>query len=255
MSLSNEGRKNSENTMVNSTIPTGVDTPHSVSEGEMASFSSDETAQLLIKSSQQDPHSEYIAVKTRSRYFKAATGGDGFFAQTLGTQATIPCVITLRRRKIHETTSALVNDLSSACLDQSISSISTHPPDTITLVLLNTPGACGHPNIAHGGLIATLFDEAMSLAMALHVHSKSAEKPSQEGQKASYRNYTVQLNLRYKAPVIVPGVLVIRSWCVKSEGRKYWTLGAAVQHDEKGNVKPRADGSAFWISIPIQSKI
>ncbi|RAL10470.1 PaaI family thioesterase [Aspergillus homomorphus CBS 101889] len=67
---------------------------------------------------------------------------------------------------------------------------------------------CGHPGIVHGGLLATLLDEAMGRccfpAMPHHV------------------GVTANLNLDYRRPAMAGNYVVLRAETVKVEGRKAW---------------------------------
>jgi acyl-coenzyme A thioesterase PaaI-like protein len=140
----------------------------------------------------------------------------------------------------------------------------SRPPDTITLVSLGTPGVSGHPSTAHGGLLATLFDEVQSIAMTLHLPPISPSEEEDLATRGGHTVYTAQLSVRYKAPVLVPGLLVIRSWCVARNGRKTWTIAQALQEDEadgQGHLewtkrkRVRAESTALWIDVSVQPKL
>lgn len=114
-----------------------------------------------------------------------------------------------------------------------------------------------------GGVIATLFDEAMSHVIEafrtpnLMINTMSTSPPgSAPGPRQRDSLYTAQLNVRYKRPVYTPGLLVIRSWCVARDGRKYWAIAHAVQEEQGGDgghlewakrKTIRAEASSLWV--------
>ncbi|KAJ9606441.1 hypothetical protein H2200_009402 [Cladophialophora chaetospira] len=91
-------------------------------------------------------------------------------------------------------------------------------------------GLNAHPNLLHGGVIASILDSTMGNAI---------------GQaRADYgATFTVKLTVEYKKPVTTPGTVMARAWIVKIEGRKVWVEG--VVEDGKGNVYARAEG--LWL--------
>lgn len=71
-------------------------------------------------------------------------------------------------------------------------------------------GLDGHPGLAHGGTIGTLFDESLSLG-ALQVLPRAF--------------MTANTVIRYKKALPTPGVVLVRSEVTKWEGRKAWVKG------------------------------
>ncbi|KAI9599084.1 HotDog domain-containing protein [Syncephalis fuscata] len=65
---------------------------------------------------------------------------------------------------------------------------------------------CGHKNIIHGGLLATLVDEIFGM----HVWT--------EGGAA----LTANLSVDYRRPVMANQVIRARTWAIKKDGRKIW---------------------------------
>lgn len=99
--------------------------------------------------------------------------------------------------------------------------------------------------------MATILDEALSLAVALHVPSYGVTEDEAESRG---KIYTLQLDVRYRRPVVVPGLLVVRAWCVARDRRKYWMRGQVVQEEEeeeggkKGKRKVvKAEALGFWV--------
>jgi uncharacterized protein (TIGR00369 family) len=88
----------------------------------------------------------------------------------------------------------------------------------------------GPPGCLHGGIIATLLDEAMSKANRA------------QGVTAMTR----QMQVDYLRPVPSGDEIRIRGWVTRSEGRKHWT--SAQIENSLGVVLARATG--FFIAIP-----
>lgn len=241
--------------------PPGLNTPYDISAEELSHFRSNAWAKSLLASALRDGAGEYFPIATWSRVPKPSTGEDGFFSQTLATPSTVPFVLTLRRKNLEPVTASLPKEPPAAADPKQKKPVAPdRPPDTITLITLASPGVCGHPNTAHGGLIASLFDEVMSLAVALHM-PPSANPSLGSQSRDGLMFYTAQLSVRYRQPVAVPGLLVIRSWCVARDGRKYWTVAHALQEEEGdkegGQLESakrktvRAEGTAMWIEVPL----
>ncbi|KAF2166417.1 hypothetical protein M409DRAFT_54768 [Zasmidium cellare ATCC 36951] len=89
-------------------------------------------------------------------------------------------------------------------------------------------GLDGHPGLAHGGTIATLFDEGLSLG-ALQVLDKAF--------------MTAHSFIKYKAAVPTPSVVLLRCYCEKWEGRKAWIKGTM----EDGEGKIYAEAESLFI--------
>merc|ERR1711939_198076 len=81
------------------------------------------------------------------------------------------------------------------------------------------PGMCGHNGIVHGGLLATILDEAVA-------RPAFAVLPNNIGM-------TVYLNTRYKAPTPADQFIVVRTKATKWAGRKAFTEGTIENLDGK----------------------
>ncbi|PYH89108.1 Thioesterase/thiol ester dehydrase-isomerase, partial [Aspergillus ellipticus CBS 707.79] len=82
------------------------------------------------------------------------------------------------------------------------------------------PRLCGHPGIVHGGLLATLLDEAMGRCCFPAL-------PNQVG-------VTANLSLDYRRPAMAGNYAVLRAETVKVEGRKAWVEGRIETLPEDG---------------------
>ncbi|KAF7290231.1 4HBT domain-containing protein [Mycena indigotica] len=72
-------------------------------------------------------------------------------------------------------------------------------------------GLCGHDGIIHGGLLATLLDEALFRTAAAHLPSKAG--------------VTAKLTLNYRAPTRADQFVVLRTSLVSQSGRKAFVKG------------------------------
>ncbi|KAJ5612806.1 Thioesterase superfamily [Penicillium lagena] len=211
---------------------------------------------------------DYTAIPTDSRRFKPSTGEDGFFAGTLATAQTIPHLVTLQRTQLASAPNEVPAWLPATKDDAASAAKSTpgvNPADIIMIFDLGSPGLSGHPATVHGGIVATLIDEAMSLAVAAHTSrplpAATSAPTAAEGESDVEKNprgktFTVQLDVRYRKRVVTPALLVVRSRVVGRAGRKFWVRAQAVQEDEEGagghlewarRKVVKADAMAFWI--------
>ncbi|KPI43638.1 uncharacterized protein AB675_6868 [Cyphellophora attinorum] len=125
-----------------------------------------------------------------------------------------------------------------------------------------------HPDLLHGGVVSCILDSGLggAVGMALRPRSRSRSSTSSrkgglgvDGEGLSNTNtqnprleeqqglptYTVQLNVRYRAPVRTPGGVMVRSWITKIslDGRKIWAAGSVEGPD--GVVHAEAEG--LWL--------
>lgn len=82
----------------------------------------------------------------------------------------------------------------------------------------------GHPGFLHGGIIATLLDEAMSKAV----------------RALGYTSVTAQMEVEFLRPVPSGKPLRLEGCVTSSEGRKHWT--EAVIADAHENILASAHG-------------
>lgn len=75
--------------------------------------------------------------------------------------------------------------------------------------------------------MATILDEVLSLCVGLHVPAYGDNESESRGAL-----YTMQLDVRYKRPVYVPGLAVVKAWCVARDGKKYWMRGQLMQEED-----------------------
>ncbi|KAL4919376.1 HotDog domain-containing protein [Aspergillus aurantiobrunneus] len=200
------------------------------------------------------PFAEYASIPTYSRHPKPATGEDGFFAETLASSITIPSVCTLRLIRLQSPLPSLPPAWPSP----------TAPPhpipvpgaDLLMILQLASPGVCGHPETAHGGVLATVLDEAMSLGVSLYapeageqqtpdpvrtVHAAGGSA-SESRRRIRSKMFTAQLDVRYKRPVSVPMEIQARVQVLAKQGKKVWVRAQIVQRDEI-----MVDAMAFWL--------
>jgi acyl-coenzyme A thioesterase PaaI-like protein len=175
----------------------------------------------------RDP--EWTFYPTSSREPKPSTE-DSFFAETLRTERTITSCLTLCK-----TTGLSPPQRSEAATAPSI-------PVVKTFFALAS-GLNGFPHIAHGGLLASLLDEEMGILLTVNQWCGSGG----QGEPGSELNsMTVYMNVRYKAPVRTPGVVMGIAEFTKKEGRKTWIRAAIL--DEEGRECAIAEGMFIEVS-------
>lgn len=79
---------------------------------------------------------------------------------------------------------------------------------TLTAICYLGRDLCGHPNIIHGGLLATMLDEAMARCCFPALPHKLG--------------MTANLTMNYRAPLPANSYVCIRATTTKVEGRKAW---------------------------------
>ncbi|KAF1987289.1 hypothetical protein K402DRAFT_420510 [Aulographum hederae CBS 113979] len=162
----------------------------------------------------------YCIIPTPSREVKF-TGEDSFFSETLQTNRTIQALLSVCSKP----------DMSTSPL----------PIREVRMLVAIGDALNGHVNTAHGGLLGCLLDEAMGTHLGVNIEFMSRK----EVAKKLTSTMTAYLNVSYKRPVPTPGVVLVRTKIVKSEGRKRWVKGTI--EDEQGNVL--TIGEALFLGI------
>lgn len=89
----------------------------------------------------------------------------------------------------------------------------------------------GNAGIAHGGMVATILDEALgSVPLAL-------DAPS----------VTASLTIEYRAPALLGRELAVRAWCEGREGRKLHLRGE-LRDDER----VLAEARGMWVQVDAE---
>lgn len=101
------------------------------------------------------------------------------------------------------------------------------------IFLLLGPLAQGHRDVSHGGLVATLLDEAQGSVVFAGMDYLNEHHPRPDSLP-DRRIVTLTLEVSYRRAVPAPGAVLARAWMEKVEGRKLFTR--AVLEDGVGNV-------------------
>ncbi|CAD0014368.1 unnamed protein product [Aureobasidium pullulans] len=176
-----------------------------------------------------------------SRTPKPLTGEDSLIAGTLATSSTIPhCLIYYPRP---------------CSADAEVNAIN---------VLLKVEDGCnGYPSILHGGITATIIDEAMGMLLQLQserLHLGRVATGHASGEIASgVKAFTKSLNVEFKSPIKTPGIILVKVKVVERKGRgikMVATVGQKVGQEEEldGEVKVCATGEAIYVT-PRGSKL
>jgi len=164
-----------------------------------------------------------------------STNEDSLFAETLKTPSTLRSCITVYPRP--------------SSGDASIPQIST-------FITLGT-GMDGHPGILHGGVVASLLDEAMGVLQSVNVereHFVAVGKGFAEGESPTVGlgSFTAFLNVKYVRPVRSGAAVQVVAWYVRREGRKSFVNAEVRQNvgggeDDSGEVVVCASGEALFV--------
>lgn len=135
---------------------------------------------------------------------KKTTTEDSLFATTFSNTSTVPHALTFYTRP--QPSDALITSVN-------------------TLFALG-PGLDGHAAVLHGGIVATLLDEAMGVLLNVNEerdHVRDVGMGKKDGESHEWlASFTVDLKIRYLKPVSTPGAVVARAEWVRREGRKVW---------------------------------
>jgi acyl-coenzyme A thioesterase PaaI-like protein len=146
---------------------------------------------------------------------------DKFFNKTINSNDTIPRVLAFMRKPTDN--------------EGSDQSQSPEEPHFVTFCQLES-GVSGYINTTHGGVLAALFDETLGLCAEIYREEQG-------------NLLTAKLEVSYHAPVPTPGVIVIKTWVKKKEGRK-WFLEAQLL-DQEGSLKATAKSLYIQLRSPL----
>ncbi|GIJ81533.1 hypothetical protein Asppvi_000032 [Aspergillus pseudoviridinutans] len=169
--------------------------------------------------------SAYKPIPFFSQYDKGDTS-DTFFNETLRTARTIPHALAVARKE--------VLNLRDKAADERVTG-SAGQPDYVLFVHLAS-GLNGYRDTVHGGVLASLLDEALGCCV------EGFRQQLKAGERTAL--YTANLNISYRAPVASPGVYIVKAWLARRDGRK-WFLEAQVVGEDG---KIRADVKSLWVS-------
>jgi len=145
---------------------------------------------------------------------------------------------------------------------------------SVTLAFDLGKGVRGFQGVTHGGMFAVLIDECVGNFLALN---KAATVKAQHGgfPRGSIRDgragedggkrlsgrlagrgdvtaFTVGMDVKFKKPIMVPGVVVVRSWLGSITGRKI--VVKSVIEGEGGSLYGSCDST--WLAVPAsQAKL
>jgi acyl-coenzyme A thioesterase PaaI-like protein len=131
------------------------------------------------------------------------TNEDSLFARTLKTPSTLRSCINVYQRP------------------------EPSDPYVAEVTTLATLGNAldGHPGILHGGIVASLLDEAMGMLQFVNHerdHFLAVGKGLAEGEKpgSGLGSFTAYLNVQFLRPVRTGAAVQVVAWYVRREGRK-----------------------------------
>jgi acyl-coenzyme A thioesterase THEM4 len=148
-----------------------------------------------------------------SRTPKTPSTEDSLVAETLQTPSTIPYWQAFFRAPTED-------------------AARTNTTGEIYVLLELGTGVDGHAGVAHGGVLATVLDEVMGALVYLHMR---------EGWAA----FTAEMKVGFRRVVRTPGVLGVRAWVERGEGRKLWVRAEGGE----GEGAPAVVGEAVFVVV------
>lgn len=175
----------------------------------------------------------FRAVPCPTRLITPGTSHNSFIAKTINSPSSINHWLMLVRKQFNAPKEASRGGLG---LSSSAPNTATYPIEAAEFVFLlevrqDLDGFAGK---VQGGVLCAILDEALSLCVEYHRQSTSRSRSPL---------YTAQLNTTFKRGVDSPGLLVVKSWLVAKEGRKWLVKGQIC--DEHDHVLTQAEG--LWI--------
>ena len=163
----------------------------------------------------------YKAIPFMTRYDR--TGSNLFFSKTINTISTISRILALVQKRVLES-------------PENFQSFRPEFPLYISLVQVG-PDLSGFLDTAHGGALASLLDETIGLCAETYRQFTSNSTKS--------RLYTASLEISYRAPVSIPGAIMIKVWVKKNEGRKFFLEAQILGEDNT----IKAEAKSLYISV------
>ncbi|KAF2665953.1 hypothetical protein BT63DRAFT_427740 [Microthyrium microscopicum] len=183
----------------------------------------------------------WTLVPTRCREPKESTE-DSLFSTALQTPSTISHHLTLANVPSLPLKRDRVLEWRIASGSKEAADMGLRIPATQTFWSLGAD-LNGFPNVAHGGLLAALLDEAMGLLLTVNGEFGG-------GSGALINAVTVFMNVRYRAPVQTPGTVLVGARCTKKEGRKTFVSAQVVQwQEEQGKEVVCAECEGMYLEV------
>jgi len=145
-----------------------------------------------------------------------------FFNKVINTVDTIPRLLAMARVADSKPDQSKRDDTGPSMPTK------TAHPDFVVFVQLG-PDISGFQDTVHGGVLAALLDEALSLcAEATKLVSNSHT-----------RLYTAGLEISYRSPVLVPSVVIVKIWVRKRQDRKRFLEAQLLDQDDRVKVEAK----------------
>jgi len=156
-----------------------------------------------------DPSFKIVSM---SRTLHQPGSGHSLMASTWNTDGTIPKLLSIYRPR---------------------DKINSRPAEVRRFYTFGD-GLNAHPNLLHGGVVATILDSTMGNAIAVS-----------DIEDVGSPMFTVNLNVTYKKPVKTPGTIMARAWVtnVEGHGRKVRVHGVV----ESGSDTVHATAEGLWL--------
>lgn len=170
---------------------------------------------------------------------------NSFFNETINSPSAIARAVTLIHRKALNSYSDTMssNDSGPMASDECIGSNVNDEADPAFLLFVEIgKGLNGFPDTVHGGVLASLIDESLSICVEYYRAKLSKERATL---------YTANLNISYHVPVPSPSVIYVRTWLRQRDGRKWFLDAELLTEDGKICVSAKS----LWISQKVCAEL
>ncbi|KAL2870344.1 PaaI family thioesterase [Aspergillus lucknowensis] len=157
----------------------------------------------------------FVTTPFRSRIVKSSTE-DSLYSTTINSPSTISATLTQYRR---------------APPSRKPLSPSAIPTDELRIFVTLGSDLNGYPGVLHGGMVATLLDEAMGYILSLNITT---------GEFGQVGPVTAYLNIKFVRPVITPGTVVVSGKIAEVKDNKKWKINGDIR-DKDGTVLAEAE--------------
>ncbi|KAK1985774.1 thioesterase superfamily protein [Colletotrichum cereale] len=175
-----------------------------------------------------------------SRFPKPSTE-DQLFSTTLRTDETVAAFAMFYKRPSSSSSSAaaaaMIKTAPTVAADDDGGDLIRELKALLTL----GAGVNGHPNVSHGGIVATVLDETVGSIFLIN-KNEGLMPPDPENLRGFMTAY---LNVTYLRPVETPQTVLCVAEVVRIKGRKWWIRGRI--EDREGRVLAKAE--SLFVSL------
>ncbi|KAJ5883777.1 uncharacterized protein N7473_010663 [Penicillium subrubescens] len=176
----------------------------------------------------------FVTLTIPSRTKKPSTE-DNLFSKTLNSETTLSACLS-QYRPLQTTTTTKSKSTPSS--PQSPTTTTSTLAEELRLFFILGSDLNGYPGMLHGGIVATLLDEATGLLLSLNGHVGDAS--IREAKHAQPGPVTAYLNTKFLRPVPTPGAILVQARMIEVKEDRKWRVEGVIR-DGDGVVLAQAE--------------